>query len=86
MLATSLRPINPIFPTPTTMAKLSGAANALKRLAVVLDLPEPRAETDLVASLRARMSQTFEPIPPVEVETGPVMENVMRDDEVDVLK
>jgi 4-hydroxy-3-polyprenylbenzoate decarboxylase len=65
---------------------LSGAANALKRLAVVLDLPEPQAETDLVASLRARMSQTFEPIPPVEVETGPVMENVMRDDDVDVLK
>ena len=65
---------------------LSGAANALKRLAVVLDLPEPRAETDLVASLRARMSQTFEPIPPVEVKTGPVMENVMRDDDVDVLK
>ena len=32
---------------------LSGAANALKRLAVVLDLPEPRVETDLVKSLRA---------------------------------
>ena len=64
---------------------LSGAANALKRLAVVLDLPDPRVETDLVKSLRARMRQDFAPIPPVEVKTGPVMENVMRDDEVDLL-
>ncbi len=64
---------------------LSGAANALKRLAVVLDLPEPRVETDLVKSLRARMQHDFTPIPPVEVKTGPVMENVMRDDEVDLL-
>ena len=64
---------------------LSGAANALKRLAVVLDLPESRVETDLVESLRARMATEFEPIPPVEVKTGPVMENVMRDDEIDLL-
>ena len=64
---------------------LSGAANALKRLAVVLDLPDPRVETDLVESLRARMQHDFTPIPPVEVKTGPVMENVMRDDEVDLL-
>ncbi len=64
---------------------LSGAANALKRLAVVLDLPEPRVETDLVKSLRARMQHDFTPIPPVEVKTGPVMDNVMRDDEVDLL-
>jgi len=65
---------------------LSGAANAYRRLAFVLGFPEPENETDVVRAMRARMSKGFEPIPPVEVKTGPVMENVMRDDEVDLLK
>lgn len=65
---------------------LSGAANAYKRLAVVLGLPEPENETDLVQGYRARMRDGVKPIPPVEVSTGPVMENVDRDDEVDVWK
>jgi len=64
---------------------LSGAANAYRRLAVVLGLPEPQNETDVVRAVRARMQTEFKPIPPVELPTGPVMENVMRDDEVDVL-
>ncbi|MEE8334338.1 MAG: UbiD family decarboxylase [Alphaproteobacteria bacterium] len=63
---------------------LSGAANAYKRLALVLGLPDPETETDVVRGVRKRMQTDFEPIPPVEVSTGPVMENVMRDDEVDL--
>ena len=65
---------------------LSGGANALKRLAVVLGLPEPTDEINLVQSYRENAKKKFELIPPVEVKTGPVMENVMRDDEVDVWK
>jgi len=65
---------------------LSGGANAFRRLAVVLGLPEPKNEIDLVKSYRARAKKQFELIPPVEVPAGPVMENVMRDDEVDVLR
>jgi 4-hydroxy-3-polyprenylbenzoate decarboxylase len=65
---------------------LAGGANALRRLAVVLDLPDPDHEMDLVKAVRNRMRTEFELIPPVEVATGPVMENIDRDDDVDVLK
>ena len=65
---------------------LSGAANALRRLAVVLGLPEPRRELDLVESYRARMREGFQPIPPREVASGPVLENVQRGDAVDLFK
>ncbi len=65
---------------------MAGGANALRRLAVVLELPEPANEMDLVKGVRERMRTEFELIPPVEVETGPILENIDRDDEVDVLK
>ena len=62
---------------------LSGGANALKRLAVVLGMPDPENEMDLVKAYRKRAKKDFELMPPVEVPTGPVMENIDRDDEVD---
>ena len=65
---------------------MSGAANGLRRLALVLGLPEPKNETELVKAYRDRMRAGTKPIPPVEVKTGPVLENVMRDDEVDLFK
>ena len=65
---------------------MSGAANAYKRLAVVLGMPDPENEMDLVKAYRQRAKEEFELMPPVEVPTGPVMENVDRDDEVDLLK
>ena len=65
---------------------VSGGANAFRRLAVVLGLDEPRHELDLVNSYRVRMREEFEMIPPVEVETGPIFENVLRGDDIDVLK
>ena len=65
---------------------MSGAANAYKRLAVVLGLDDPDNEMDLVRAYRDRAKQDVSPIPPVEVEDGPVLENIDRDDEVDLLK
>ncbi len=65
---------------------LSGGANAYKRLALVLGMPEPENETELVRAFRKHMNTEFELIPPREVETGPIFENVMRDDEVDLYK
>ena len=65
---------------------LSGGANAYKRLALVLGMPEPENETELVQAFRKHMTTEFELIPPREVETGPIFENVMRDDEVDLYK
>ncbi|MBT5179181.1 MAG: UbiD family decarboxylase [Rhodospirillaceae bacterium] len=65
---------------------LSGAANSYKRLAMVLGLPEPETAISFVQSYRDRMKTDFELIPPEEVKTGPIMENIQRDDEVDILK
>ncbi|CAN0545313.1 unnamed protein product, partial [Laminaria digitata] len=65
---------------------MSGAANAYKRLAVVLGMPDPENEMDLVKAYRKRAKQEFQLMPPVEVPTGPIMENVDRDDDVDLLK
>jgi len=65
---------------------MSGAANAYKRLAVVLGLDDPDNEMDLVRAYRDRAKQDVSPIPPVEVANGPVLENIDRDDEVDLLK
>ncbi len=65
---------------------LSGAANAYRRLAVVLGLPEPETEMDLVRAYRRRAREGAGPIPPVETASGPVLDNVDRDDDVDVLR
>ena len=65
---------------------LSGAANSFKRLAVVLGFPEPENELDLVQCYRDRMKDEFELIPPREVSTGPILENIDRDEDVDLFK
>ncbi len=65
---------------------LSGAANSFRRLATVLGLPEPRNEIDLVRSVRERLTRSFQLIPPVEVDDGPILENVIEAGNVDLLK
>tara|TARA_B100000686_G_C16761574_1_gene959032 strand:- start:342 stop:1805 length:1464 start_codon:yes stop_codon:yes gene_type:complete len=65
---------------------LSGAANAYKRLALVLGLPEPENEMDLVHAYRDKAKRKFELLPPVEVQEGPILENIDREEEVDLWK
>ncbi len=65
---------------------LSGTANSMKRLAYILGFDEPKSSTELVTAYRERMRTEFDLIPPMEVETGPVFENIDRDDEVDLYK
>ncbi len=65
---------------------MAGAANALKRLALVLGLPDPQTEMDLVRSYRRRARETVKPIPPLTVSDGPILDNIDRDEEVNVLK
>ena len=67
------------------MRLLSGATNSSKRLAITLGLPVPNNPLDVVRAYRDRM-KTHRPIPPKTVAKGPVLENVDRDDKVDVLK
>ncbi|HTK35342.1 MAG TPA: UbiD family decarboxylase [Caulobacteraceae bacterium] len=65
---------------------LSGGANSYKRFAQVLGLPEPRNAMDNVRAYKARMKRSFEMTPPRVVETGPVLQNVWRDDEIDLTR
>jgi len=64
---------------------LSGMTNSAKRLALTLGFPVPENSMDVVRAYRVRM-KTHKPIPPKVVESGPVLENIFRDDEVDLLK
>jgi UbiD family decarboxylase len=70
---------------PKGMRVLSGATNSSKRLALTMGFPVPDGPLDVVRAYRDRMKD-FAPIPPRTVATGPVLENVLRDDKVDVLK
>ncbi|MFT8243174.1 UbiD family decarboxylase [Roseomonas sp. BN140053] len=63
---------------------LSGASNSFRRLASVLGVAPPRSKIDIVRSYKARMKKEFRLIPPRVVESGPILENVLRDDEVDL--
>ena len=71
---------------PENFRVLSGAANSFKRLAIVLGFQEPKTELDLVQSYRDRMKTDFKLIPPETVKTGPIMENIDRDEDVDLYK
>ena len=64
---------------------VSGLTNSSKRLAITLGFPVPDCPMDVVKSYRERM-QDYAPIPHVEVKDGPILENIDRDDEVDLLK
>ena len=64
---------------------LSGATNSMRRLAIAMGFPVPDHPLDVVQSYRDRM-KTHKPVPPRVVKSGPVLENVLRDGQVDVLK
>jgi UbiD family decarboxylase len=70
---------------PKGMRLLSGATNSSKRLAIALGFPVPRNPLDVVRAYRDRM-KVHRPIPPKTVKTGPVLQNVDRDEQVDLLK
>src|SRR5262245_32414947 len=65
---------------------LSGAANSFRRLAHVYGLPTPENKIDIVKSFKARLGKGAAMIPPKVLKTGPVMENVLRDGEIDINK
>jgi UbiD family decarboxylase len=70
---------------PKGMRLISGATNSSKRLAITLGFPTPSGPLDVVRCYRDRM-KTHQTIPPKVVPTGPIMENIDRDDEVDLYK
>lgn len=64
---------------------LSGGTNSSKRLALTLGFPVPEGPMDVVKAYRDRMEK-HKPIPPRVVEMGPILENIDRDDDVDIFK
>ncbi|MCS0503725.1 UbiD family decarboxylase [Ancylobacter mangrovi] len=58
---------------------------SVKRIALTLGLPEDISEVELVRFWRDRFKNT-PVIPPEEVETGPILENVAFGDDIDLLK
>ena len=65
---------------------LTGASNSFKRLAAVLGVEIPAGRLDIVKSYKARMKKEFRMIPPRVLATGPVFENILRDDEIDLTR
>lgn len=64
---------------------LSGMTNSPRRLALTLGLPKPKHPLDVVRAYRDRMKH-FQLIPNVSVDSGPALENVDRDSNVDLFK
>lgn len=64
----------------------SGTTNSPNRFAMLLGLPEPKHPLDVVRAYRDRMRGDFELIPPRIVKDGPVLENIQRDNEVNILQ
>ncbi len=65
---------------------VSGSTNSTLRLADALGFPEPDGAMDVVKAFRHRMRTEFDLVPPTPVPTGPVFENVDRDEQVDLYK
>lgn len=64
---------------------ISGTTNSSLRIALTFNFPIPKKPLDLVRAYRDRM-KTHRPIPPRVVASGPVLENVDRDEQVDLWK
>lgn len=70
---------------PTGFRVLSGMTNSPRRLALTLGLPDARHAMEVVRAYRDRMKH-FRLIEPKKVDGGPILENVIPEKEVDVLK
>jgi 4-hydroxy-3-polyprenylbenzoate decarboxylase len=57
-----------------------------RRVAMTFGLPEDLTGMDLVHAMKRRLDEGVTPIPPVEVKTSPVMENVFTGNDVDIMK
>ncbi|MBI2954085.1 MAG: UbiD family decarboxylase [Chloroflexi bacterium] len=63
---------------------VSNFLNTCKLVALAFDLPLEAENLDLVRAWRDKIQAEFSPVPPVEVKTGPVMENVHVGDDIDL--
>jgi UbiD family decarboxylase len=64
----------------------AGSTNSPRRFALIMGLPEPKHPMEAVAAFCDRLRSDFKPIPARVVKDAPVLENIQRDDDVDILK
>jgi len=65
---------------------VSNACNTAERVALALGLPHDVSKIEMVKALRRKLNSITGPIPPVEVKSGPVQENILRGKDVDIFK
>jgi len=62
---------------------LVAGLNSTRRIALTLGLPVDLPKRDLVQAWRRRLKE-FQPLPPIEVQDGPIFENVRRGKDIDM--
>ncbi len=72
--------------SPAGFRAMYGVLGSTRRTAMALGFDENVTPLALVQAYRDRMRDDFELIPPVTVKDGPILENIERDDEVDLMK
>ncbi len=65
---------------------ITNMAASHRRVALLLGLPEGEKPMELVRAWREKTKGGFKPVPPIEVKTGPVKENVYTGSDVDLFK
>lgn len=65
---------------------VTNMAASNRRVCLLLGLPEAESGMELVRAWRHKTKEGFKPVPPMEVKTGPVKENVLTGRDVDLLK
>jgi 4-hydroxy-3-polyprenylbenzoate decarboxylase len=68
---------------PENFKLLANVLTSMRRICLSLDLPTDLSRTDFVKVWRDRLKE-FQPIPPRQVEDGPVLENQQTGDAIDV--
>ena len=56
-----------------------------RRQRIALGIPEEMPEVEVIRDWKNKFNQ-YKPIPPKEVKTGPVMENVLKEEKINILK
>ena len=65
---------------------VTSVLGTVRRFALAMGFPEMRSEREMVEYWRRRLKEGFKPLSPVVVETGPVQENIERDEKIDLMK
>lgn len=71
---------------PAGFRVVSNAVNTASRVALALGLPHDASKIDMVKALRRKLAGISTLVPPVEVASGPVTQNILTGDDVDILK